>query len=241
LTLYRSGQGGNVYQGQRVGDLSDPTNQAIAGLANNAAAFSNPALHSLMTQPTGAARHLAPMASGGMVGQNAAFDSALQQGLDNAATTINSHMSGAGRYDSGAHNQILAQNLGQIAAGQKAAQYNRDVQNMLTANAQIDNANQGQLTTAGNYLARAAEASARALGGGLILDNNKQAILDAQHQAWQESEQAPWHRLALLQAAANGFAGPYGTQTIQSDTRTRQNPGILGAVGGIGRLAGKGG
>jgi len=93
---------------------------------------------------------------------------------------------------------------------------------------------------AGNFLNRQGEAYARALDGGRVLDDASQARLDAQRQYSQERDNEGWNRLSLLQAAANGFTGNSGMTTTQNDTRTRQNPGLLEAIGGLGRLAGKG-
>jgi len=237
--LYASGRGGNVYQGQRVANLSDETRQAVDALRQNAQGFGNAGLTGLMQAPTQAAQNLTTMARGEQVGNNEAFNTSLQGALDGAATTINSRLSGAGRYGSGAHNRVLATELGNIASRANAEQYNRDVDAQLAANAQIDRANQNQLGAAGNFLQQQADAWTQALRGGQVRDNQTQNKLDSEQQKWLETDNREWERLRLLQEAANGLAGDYGTRASQGQNISRKNPGLNETLGTIGRLAGK--
>ncbi|UXN06080.1 tail fiber domain-containing protein [Bartonella sp. HY761] len=239
LSAYQNGQGGNVYQGQRVADLSDTTKSAIDGLANSANNFDNDYLRQLMNNPTSSASNLTKMASGDLIGNNSAFNEALQNTLNNTATTINSQMAGAGRYGSGAHSGVLANNLGQVATSALSNQYNQDVKNMLTANSQIDSANQGQVAGAANYLGNESNAWRNALNGGQTLDDNAQAQVDADWQKWLEDDNRDWSRLNLLQNAATGFSGNYGTSSGSSQSQTTKKPSLLDTAKTVGGLIGK--
>lgn len=223
MNLYNSGQGGNVYQGERVADLSDTTKNAINGLQNTAANYGNSYLQGLASGPNVSAKNLANMAAGRMVGGNASFNQALQNTLDNTATTINSQMSGAGRYGSGAHSGVMSRQLGQTATGALSNQYNQDVQNMMNANQMIDSANNNQLAAASNYYQGQSNALLNALKGSTLLDQNSQQKLDAARQKWGEEDNRGWNRLAMLLGAAQGAAGNYGTTSAKQTAKQSGN------------------
>lgn len=221
MDLYNSGQGGNVYQGQRVADLSGTTTGAVNSLSNAANMYNSDAVNKLATGDTSSATNLANMANGSMIGNNTAFNDALQNTLDKTASTINSSMSGAGRYGSGANSSVLANQLGQVATSALSNQYNQDVQNMLTANNQIDTANQGQLAGLNSLYQGYSNAANNALNGGQVLDKNAQDKLNAAKDYWTEGDNQGWTRLGLLQSAAAGAAGNYGTTTGSQSSDTK--------------------
>lgn len=244
LALFRNGQGGNVYQGQRVGDLGNASLSAINHLGQAADLFKGTALKELANGPMASTGNLAQMAKGEMIGNNARFGQALQNTLDNTATTINSSLSGAGRYGSGAHSGVMADQLGQVASGAMANQYNQDVQNMLTANGQIDQANLGRLNALGNLFQSYSNVAGNALAGGQVIDRNQQARLDAERDRWLESDNQGWTRLGLLQNAMAGAASTYGTTrgnqnssskgfNLLSDRRAKENIVPLGERDGF--------
>ena len=238
MNLYNSGQGGNVYQGERVGDLSNNTLNAINGLQNTAGNYGNSYLQGLASGQNATAQNLKDLAAGKMLGNNAAFNQSLQNSLDNAATTINSQMSGAGRYGSGAHTGVMAQQLGQLSTSGLSDQYNKDIENMMNANQLIDNANNNQLAAAGNYYQGQGNAFLNALKGGTQLDQNNQQKLDAAREQWNEEDNRGWNRLSMLLSAAQGAAGNYGTttgnQTQKQSGNSFNNIGNgLAALGGL--------
>ena len=236
MDLYNSGQGGNVYQGSRVADLSEVTKNAISGLGNATANYGNSYLQGLAGGKNASGQNLADMASGKMVGANTAYNQALQNTLDNTATTINSQMSGAGRYGSGAHSGVLSRQLGQAATTALSNQYNQDVGNMLNANELIDRANNNQLSAASNYFQGQGNNFLNALKGGTILDQNNQQKLDAARDQWNEEDNRGWNRLAMLLSAAQGAAGNYGTSS--GTQTTKQQNGALTTIGnGLGALS----
>lgn len=218
--IYDSGVGGNVYQGQTVAGLGSTTQAGIKGV--QAAANSLPGA-------TSTATNLAEMAAGGMVNNgNPYFQDKLSNQLDKTASLINSKFSGSGRYGSGANNAVLGTELGNVATAALSDQYNRDVQNMMAANTAIDSANSNlfQNTLAGQQAV---------IGAGQLEDANKQAQLTADFTKWQSEDMKDWTRLGLLQSAAAGAAGNYGTNT----QTVSQGFNPLSAIGGIGSMATK--
>lgn len=240
--LYNSGAGGNVYQGQRVADLSGTTTGGVTGAANAASNWNMPDYGNMLTQaqqPTSAQTNLGGMASGQNLLSNPFFEDALQGQLDKTAARVQSAFSGSGRYGSGANNSVLAGELGNIRSNALFNQYNADTQNMLTANNMIDSSKAQSLASQlgiGDQAFRNQLSGAMAqIDAGQVLDKNAQDKLSAAHQKFVEEDMAPWTRLGLLQSAAAGSAGNYGTAVTTQ--RSPFNP--LSAVGGIGSALNK--
>lgn len=230
--LYNSGQGGHAYGGQRVSDLSDLSKNAMGNMTALGAKFNNPYLNNILQGSTAAQSNLADLASGKMVGHNSDFQAALNNGLDGAASTINSQMSGAGRYGSGANNAVLANKLGNIASSAKALQYNQDVANMMNANGQIDRARLGQVNGAANLYGAQSNQLAGQLHGGAMQDKNNQDKLNANWQAWLDKDNQGWNRLQLLKDAMNAAAGRYGSNSSQRNVSSNESssPGLGGIL-----------
>jgi hypothetical protein len=236
-SLYNSGSGGNVYQGQRVADLSGTTQGGITGVSNAAASWDMPGYGNMLAQaqqPTSAQSNLGDMASGKNLLANPFFEDALRGQLDKTAAQVQSQFSGSGRYGSGANNSVLAGELGNIRSNALYNQYNQDVQNMLTANGMIDNSKAQNIASQlgiGNQAFQNQLAGANAqIGAGQVIDQNQQDKLSAAHQKWNEQDMREWTRLGLLQSAASGSAGNYGTAVTTA--KSPMNPlGIAGAVG----------
>lgn len=210
-SIYDSGAGGNVYQGDTVAGLGDTTKQGISGIQSAAGGFSNPVVGNNLTD----------WASGKNVMSNPYFESALTGQLGQAADQVQSKFSGSGRYGSGANTNALASTLGNIRAGALSNQYNQDVGNMFTAGNALTNWNQGNLG------AQQAVTSA-----GQLEDQAKQQQLTADFTKWQSEDMQPWTRLGLLQSAAAGSAGNYGTntQTVSQPFNALQGVGALGSM-----------
>lgn len=214
--IYDSGAGGNVYQGQTVAGLGSTTQSGISGVRNAVSGLPG---------ATSSANNLSAMASGANLNGNPYFTENLNNQLDQTASLINSKMSGAGRYGSGANSAVLGRELGNIATSAFSDQYNRDVGNMLTANNMIDqsNSNLFQNRIAGNQAV---------INAGQIEDANNQAKLTADFTKWQSEDMQPWTRLGLLQSAAAGSAGNYGTNT-QTQTQPFNAMQGIGALGSL--------
>lgn len=215
--IYASGKGGNVYQGDTTAGLGSTTLSGISGV--QAAANSLPATSSSGT-------NLLDMASGkNLQSGNPFFNQALQGQLDDTAAQVQSQFSGSGRYGSGANTGVLTSKLGNIRASAMSDQYNRDTQNMLTANNLVDQSNSNLFQ---NQLA----GGQATISAGKLQDAAKQAELDAALNKFQAEDNQDWTRLGLLQSAAAGSAGNYGTNT--STQKSPSNPlSLLGGVGSI--------
>lgn len=237
LKLYNSGKGGNVYQGRRVTDLSDQTKKSVNGLQDAANNYENGFLKKLLNSDSFSSQNLSDMASGRMLGNNQQFKEGLQNTMNEVASTVNSQMSGAGRYGSGANNKILAQTLGNIATKAQGDQYNNDVNDMMRANNLIDQSRKNQLDSANNFLRGESQNWLNALHGGNVLDKNNQDKLSEDQKKWSEEDNQGWNRLDLLKKAMRDAAAHYGT-SVQQKNQTSSNG--LGAIGGmLGKLIGK--
>lgn len=221
--LYRSGVGGNVYQGPRVAPLSMGTQRAIGGLGNLTQQYNNPYLTSLVSSPTSSAMNLANIASGGDIGGNSNFQRVLDRALGRTAESINSAMSGMGRYGSGAHTGVLSEAMGDITANALANQYNRDIANMMAANQAIDASRMNQIQGAGQLYGGRANALMNALAASGIQDRYQQDILDAMRSRFREREESGWDRLNRLIGGTRTLSGDYGTRAI--DQRNMNLPG----------------
>lgn len=218
--IYNSGAGGSVYQGDTTAGLGKTTLAGINGLKGVAGGLPG---------ATSSGTNLLDIASGkNLQNGNPYFNDALQGQLDDTAAQVQSQFSGSGRYGSGANTGVLTKQLGNIRSNALYNQYNQDTQNMLTANGQIDSSN--------NALAQTKLGANQAvLGAGQLQDASKQADLNAALSKFTATDNQDWTRLGLLQAAASGSAGNYGTNTSQQ--KSGFNP--LSALGGVGSLATK--
>lgn len=224
INAYNRGAGANPYPGQWVPDLSDQTKRGIDAVNKGVQQYDNSHLNHLSQDPTASSANLGGLASGGGVGGNKNFNDALQNALDKAATHINSSLSGAGRYGSGAQNAILSDRLGKITSDALSNQYNQDINHMLDANRQIDQSNQNQLNSSTNFFRGQSDAARTALDAGGAVDRNNQAKADAERDRWNAKDNNDWNRLKAFLDAARGAAGSYGTRTTQSTTN--KTPGF---------------
>lgn len=248
--LYNSGSGGNTYTGPTVSGLSGTTmngvNQLATAGANTNTAGTRPLYQGIgaaSTGPSYAEQNLGDMANGSYLQNgNPYFNDALRGQLDSTAAQVQSQFSGAGRYGSGANTGVLTNQLGNIRSSALSDQFNRDSQNMLTANGQMDasrNAGLDRALGATNAMSNQDQqqfqnaltgAGATLQAGGLLDTQAQKQLNDVVGQFYAQDNQ-DWNRLGMLQAAAAGAAGNYGTQT---GTSSSSNPlGALGAVGGL--------
>lgn len=248
--LYNAGVGGNVYQGSTVNPLSSTTmagvNQLATAGANTNTAGTRPLFQGIgaaSVAPSYAESNLQNMANGSYLQNgNPYFNAALQGQLNNTAADVQSQFSGAGRYGSGANTNALTTQLGNIRSNALMNQFNNDTSNMLSANSQLDAArNAGlnrALTTTSDMANQDQQQFQNALTGanatqqaGSVIDQFGQKQLNDVISKFNQNDNAPWSRLGLLQAAASGSAGNYGTQHGTSES---SNPmAALGAVGSL--------
>jgi hypothetical protein len=139
---------------------------------------------------------------------NPYFNDALKGQLDQTANQVQSQFSGAGRYGSGANTGVLTNSLGNIRSSALSDQFNRDSQNMLTANGQLDssrNAGLDRALQATNAMGaqdqqqfqNALTGAGATLQAGGLLDNQAQKQLTDQSQSvlcpGQSRLDPPWH------------------------------------------------
>lgn len=190
----------------------------------NANAMIDAANQGALGQQLGAASGIAGIGAG-----NA--DRSLQAGLGRAGFSagdldrgLQAGISRAG-FDAGDLNRALEAtglqgNLLSSAAGLRGQGLDRAM-SATGAMAGLDQQNfQNQLTGAG-----------ATLQAGGMMDKQAQAQLSDAVKQFYEQDNAEWQRLGLLQAAASGAAGPYGTQTGTS--RTSNPAAVLGGLGGL--------
>lgn len=216
-SIYDSGAGGNVYQGQTVADLGKTTQQGIQGISNT--------VGSLPGQ-TSAQNNLTDYASGKYLAEgNPYYRERLQNEIDASNDLVQSRFSGSGRYGSGANTDVLSKNTGNMLLQGLENDFNRQQANQFAATQQIDQSgsNLFQNQLAGNQAQ---------IGAGQLQDANRQAKLTADFTKWQSEDMQPWTRLGLLQSAAAGSAGNYGTNT-QTQTQPFNAMQGLGALGSL--------
>lgn len=234
MDLYNSGSGGNTWMGSTVAPLSDTTMSGVNQLAQAGANWNTAGDNPVGGSAAGS--YLNDMASGKNLREgNPFFNDALQGQLDDTAAQVQSQFSGAGRYGSGANTGVLTNKLGNIRASAMSDQFNRDSQNQITATGMLDQQrNMGLDRVQQNFQNRLAGAGAT-LQAGNILDTQGQAQLSDQVAKFYSADNQDWNRLGMLQSAAAGAAGNYGTQN--STQRTPVNiAGALGsAIGGMGK------
>lgn len=215
--IYSSGAGGNVYRGETVAGLGNTTKQGIAGVTSAAGS---------LPKTTAAQNYLTDYANGTYLKQgNPYFNDAIQGQLDDTAAQVMSQFSGSGRYGSGANTGVLANKLGSIRSNALADQFSRDQANQLAATGMIDNANS-------NLYQNRLTGQQAVINAGQLEDQARQAKLTADFTKWQSEDMRPWTRLGLLQSAAAGSAGNYGTntQTVTQPFNALQGIGALGSL-----------
>jgi hypothetical protein len=215
--IYDSGAGGNVYQGQTVAGLGSTTQGGINGIKGAVSGLPG---------STSAQNNLSDYASGKYLADgNPYYKERLNNEINDSNSLIQSQFSGSGRYGSGANTGVLAKNTNNMLLQGLENDYNRQQANQFAATSQIDAANSNlfQNQLAGNQAQ---------IGAGQLQDQNKQAKLTADFTKWQSQDMKPWTRLGLLQSAAAGSAGNYGT-----NTQTQSQPfNGLQAAGALGSL-----
>lgn len=218
-----------------------------------AAAASNPFMGGLGELASGST--LGDYASGKFLGEgNPHYRQRLDRQIADANAMIQSQFSGAGRYGSGANQKTIADNTSNMLLQGLEEDYNRQQANQFAALNLQGNllGNAGGLYSSGigqaqgaadamanldqrNFENRLAGANAT-LQAGNIVDSQTQKLLSDQVNRWYAKDNEDWTRLGMLQSAAAGAAGPYGTQIATQ----RQPVGIGGILSGFASLAGKG-
>lgn len=185
----------------------------------------------------------------------------LEKEIADSNALIQSQFAGAGRFGSGANQNTIADNTSNMLLSGLESDWNREQQNQFNAvnaidagrNTQMGNrlaaisgltGVQGQnisnrLSASGamldakntDYQNRLRLADAR-IGAGQVQQANDQAKLQADYSKWLATDMQDWTRLGLLQSAAAGAAGNYGTNT-QTATQPFNPLSGLGAIASL--------
>jgi|GEM_PF-2965471 len=229
LNAYESGQGSQVYQGERVpGQLSGQT-QAGQGILSQAA-------QNLANQGPLAQGALTKIANADPGQTNPYFEQQLNNTLSNVSNQVSNSAAAQGT-SSAAQNQQLGTAMGQAATSALSDQYNKGVEQQMGASGLLNQEQQGYNNTLGNL----ANSSIKA---GMLTTGLQQLQDAAKQQMFNEQQMQPWKRLGLLGAATNTFAAPYGTATTHA-TGSSKGTGSVGMGGALmsglaGLLAGGG-
>jgi hypothetical protein len=250
--LINSNTGYQPYTGPTLADLSPYFTQgwnAAYGLANADAAAGGSAgirgatdLATNMVQNQGLSPELKSLYEQAKGDQNPYLQSILDTSNRRIGDRINSSMSGAGRYGSGAHTDVMARALGEVADPVLAQDYARRQQ-------QQQDILSGGLQRAGQFaqlmptLDQAKYSGADMLMGlGQYYNDRAQQQLNSQIQLYNAQQAYPWEQLQRYNAIAAGAGGLGGTKVTTSPSTaaplsSRIFRGAL-AGGGLGSMFG---
>ena len=168
--------------------------------------------------------------------QNPYLQSILNTSNRQIGDRVNASMSGAGRYGSGAHTDVMTRALAEAADPLLAQDYTRRQQ-------QMQSIAEGGLQRAGQWaqlaptLDAAQYAPAERLANvGQYETSRSQAALDDQIKQYNAAQARPWEQLARYNAIIGGAGGLGGTQVTSSPL---QNPSATKSLFG-GAIAGAG-
>jgi len=193
--------------------------------------------------------------------KNPYFSAVVDRASEGARDAVNMNFAGAGRYGSGANQQILAREVGDLQNRAYAGQYNNEVANMFGANQQMDSQRQqgiaNQMQAAGDVFNGYQQGTQNAAGARAALPGAYQALqglnnaqfsvgsvwedlnarqMNDQLRIWQEQQQQPMTSVEWLNGIAGGNGALTGgqTQTIQAPKTSPFMAGLGGAATGFG-------
>lgn len=224
MNLYNSDAGFNYYPGSTIADQSTQTQSALDKIAaTNGTGVTNAGQSDLER-----------MASGSDVLEgNPYWRQSLDTLMSDNAAKNASLFSGAGRYGSGANQQVLAKTSGNLLTDALNQQYTQGKANQFQAINTLDN-------RANTSLQNTMATNAAQLAAGQAIDKQAQLKLSDDVARFSSEDMRDWQRLGALQAAAAGSAGNYGTQSgVQSMSGGSSAASGLGLAGSFLTKGGK--
>lgn len=221
--LYQSGVGFNPYMGSTVVPWSNSTMQGREGIESKIGPMQG-GLQQPFQQISSTMEGLGSEARGDF---STTFSDALRRSQEDAQTAANLSASGAGRYGSAIHQGNVSREIGDLT---NRAMLDRQkwANNQLLANS-------GALGGAFNT-ALMGDAQRMQMGG--MDEDLYSRMINDKMRMWNESQNAPWTRLANFNAISSGAGGLGGSQqsTSQAPNPNYVSPGqqILGAALQIG-------
>ena len=174
----------------------------------------------------------------------------LDREIGDSNALIQSQFSGSGRYGSGANQGTIADNTSNMLMTGLENDFNRQTDNqfkalglqgnMLSSAGGMYGTGIGQAQTAADSmsgldqrnLTNQRQGANDTLQAGNILDTQAQSQLADEVAKWYAQDNQDWSRLGMLQSAAAGAAGPYGTQ-VATQRQPMDIGKIVGAVAGL--------
>ena len=184
------------YQGQRYADLNQTQNYGIGMVQNRAVNGSNTI--------NNAESNLNQIINGN--NYNPYLDQMYGRAANQVANSVNSNFSSAGRYGSGAQNDVLGKNLGDLATNIYGGAYAQDQANRLNA-----------IQMAPTFGNQAYQDASQLLNVGQIQQDQAQNPLDFKYQQYQEQQNLPYKQLAAMSGVFGSNLGSSSTtQNSQS-------------------------
>jgi len=228
--------------------LSGQTNLAVGDIGGTQGVNAARALGTQQIQNRGLSPELQSLYQQAQGDQNPYLQSILDTNNRRIGDRVNSSVSGAGRYGSGAHTDIMSRALAESADPVLAQDYaRRQAQAMQATGAQADIYGQG-LQRAGQWaqlmptLDEARLAPAQGLANiGQYYNERDQKALDDQIKLYNAQQARPWEQAARLNAIS-GQAGALGGTQFGTQTTPINQPSTLQRLfGGAAAGAGIGG
>ena len=240
--LYSSGQVGTPWTGSSVVPFADQTVAGMTDIQNTAAdAMANGSgmdkaydFHSgmfdgygLSTAQQGVMDQWGETASGSELNNlSPAFNDVMRRTLDDTRTNVDLSTSGAGRYGSGKHTDVLADAMGGISSGMRLDEYGRQLGRMDQARGNVfSGGQQGIQNQFGSAEAlpgawQSAQAPARdMMTVGSMYEDLAQRTMSDNERIFRETRDAPLKAIEWLNAIGSG-AGNFGTESSSTQSPT---------------------
>lgn len=232
--LYNADVGYKPYTGSTQANMSSQTQNALnqtQALANGQGGLLGQAGYNYATglinnggMSADQRAALAPLqatANGDYLNQtNPYLQSMLDANAEKVRNQVNSSMSGAGRYGSGAHTTQLAKGITDATAPLLYQNYDAERQRQLSAAQGLTDiygqASNRALQTAGmgaSLTDQLYDPASRLAGVGQVYDDRAQNALNDQINVWDANQSRPWEQLSRFNAIMTGAGQLGGTQT----------------------------
>lgn len=236
LKSYNEGYGSQVYQGQRVANLDPITTQGVNATGSNLSNYQNyekSALQNYGSTPSYAEQNLSGLATQNPSQLNGLQEQGLTNALQYAKAQANQSLNAEGMQGGSEAATTLARSLGQVAGDAYSHAYQDNVGNKITATEAMDNGAQNRQSLIGNILGQGNSLAEQAIAGGKVNQQYAQDNLNANIDKFDETQEAPYKAISLLNSATEGADHGYSNQT-----QTQKNSsGLLGTIGGVGSIA----
>jgi len=251
MSVYKSGVGSQPNTMSTVVPFAKQTTQGMNQMQTGAnaalpacqnqfnAVKANAAQGGLNALQQGAVDRLTPMADGSMLNANPYIDELIGNSSRDISGASNLMASAAGRYGSGAHQNVTEKNIGDMSSNIRYQNYGDERNKQMDAIGSLFNAGQqqqgninantGALSDAYSAMQQPSEAL---MGiGGQYEDRMGRQIND-QLRMFQERQDQPWSQIGRLNAVASGAGQMGGTSQATAQGPSRLSAGLGGALGG---------